>query len=40
MMNIYFELFRFFNKLGNYFYNKYCRALHNKQVNRKTRVVK
>ena len=40
MMNIYFELFKFFNKLGNYFYNKYCRTLHNKQVNRKTRVVK
>jgi len=40
MIDIYFQLFKFFNKLGNFFYNKYCKVLHEKQVNRKTRVVK
>jgi len=40
MINIYFESFKFFNKISNYFYNKYCRSLKNKQVNDITRVVK
>ena len=39
-MNIYFELFKFFNKIGNYFYNKYCRSLQGKKVHSRTRVVK
>ena len=40
MINIYFETFRFFNKISNYFYNKYCRCLQKKQIDNITRVVK
>ena len=27
MIEIYFRLFKVFNKIGNYFYGKYCRRL-------------
>ena len=31
MIGIHFKLFTFFNKIGNYFYGKYCKGLHSKQ---------
>ena len=31
MIEIHFKLFRLFNKIGNYFYGKYCRGLQGKR---------